>query len=140
MLGFNAFAAAPFASLAERVHLLAVQEGATSTDTPRLTLQVALRVLLNSAGVTQGSGPSGNSRSALARADSVADAWVLEGVGLSIEETAAASEAPAALFGVVPLRVVETTLAQDPPPFARQRWEFIKTSTGAQWVPVQTGE
>lgn len=140
MLGFHAFSAAPLSTLTVRVHALSVLEGMSCTVDVRITLGVAVRVLLNAAGSTQESGPNTNGRSVQEQLSTGELMTTLGAMGLSTEEQVEAVDLLAAQFASVPLYVVEGSVSADQPPFARQRWEFIRTISGGQWTPIQTGE
>lgn len=140
MLGFHAFSAAPLSTLTVQVHVLSVLEGVSCTVDVRITLGVAVRVLLNAAGSTQESGPAANGRSVHEQLSTGELLTALGVMGLSTEEQAEAVDLLAAQFASVPLYIVEGTASADQPPFARQRWEFVRTISGNQWVPIQTGE
>lgn len=140
MLGLHAFSAAPLSTLTSQVHALCVLEGMSCTVDVRITLGVAVRVLINASGSTQDSGPLANGRGVQENLSTGELLSALGGMGLSAAEQAEAVELLAAQFANVPLYIVEGTVSEDQPPFARQRWEFVRTSTGGQWTPVQTGD
>lgn len=140
MLGLYSLSAAALSSLGDSVHVLSVLEGAACEVDVRITVGISAYVLDNASGSTSASGPNANGSSVLDSSSGNDQSQLLSVIGGSVLEQAETSDTAAALFSSVPLYIVENTVAEDQPPFARQRWEFVKTSTGGQWVLVRTGE
>lgn len=140
MLGYHPLSATALSSLEQRVHVLSVLEAVSGAAEESNIASMLLRVLVSTEGTTVESGPNANGGSLAETVDSSDTARSLSTVGLVLGEATSLAESVAGVFGAVPLRIVENTLAMDQPPFVRQRWEFVQTRTGGQWVPVQTGE
>jgi hypothetical protein len=138
MFGHAAFATTPFAGTVGAVHALTVLEnGATVADaTVRLTAQP--RALENLGVVADGAGGAGSGSGVREGTASVVLLLCVHMPAGRVLEQSAGAQSNAQSFSAMPVNVAEGTVAAAPDPFVRSRWEFIMTSTGGQWVPVNT--
>lgn len=140
MFGFYPFSNTSFSGTEGEVLLLAVRESSGSRDIPTNRAQMALVTREQSAGTSRDSGQSGNGLGVAEASTGTDRPAVNNNVQGVVVEGAFSRAAGSLQLNVVPLRVVEVSKAEDRPPFVRSRWEFVQTSTGGFWTPVQTGE
>ena len=140
MYGFVPNASEPFASLEGRIHALVVVDGAQGVSDGALGVRIAMFAQEGTSGYTQDLGQNGNTPSVLAQTQSSAVETVLTALPLVAADSAQAADFGRIVLSEINLHASENVLAEDAPPFARQKWEFVPTTGGGAWVLVRTGE
>lgn len=140
MFGFSPYGTNAFASLGGRVHVLSCLENAECLDNVRITLALAIRVEHNTSGTSNDSGQAGNMPGVLEGSIGGGDSSARTILPGNVAESGGSTANHTLQLGIVPVRILEVLHTADAPPFTRQKWAFVPTATGGQWVLVPTGE
>lgn len=139
MFGFYPFGRAAFSSLEDAVHALLVQEASQGLDEPRVGLNMGLLVRENTAGVAEDGGNNGNDASTREWVAGADFAYSTLELYVQAAENTASVSTVSVRFSTVPMSIVENTGSADPTPFLRQKWAFVPTAQGGEWVLIGTG-